>query len=599
MESDKPPGESRPRQPKQQVWREIGRFLYPFRRQLAGLAILTAGISLIAMTPPLMTRAIIDRVITRGEHNLLWGLGILMITVPVVHAMSAFLQVQGLAIVGQRLILSIRTRLYEHLLSLSMRFFSKHSVGKLINRLLTDSSTVQQVATAQAVQVLSDLVCATFALSITFTINRSMSWLLLGVVALFVLNYRLNYRRLRVTTRQHRRAEDRLAGALQNQLAANLTVKTYGAEDREHIAFRQLSDTNLNLIRNTEFASIEFNMNTVLIRDIGRAVIYFAGCWLVLNDKASYGDVIALTSYAIQLLDPAVRFSLLAQQLQDAGVSMGRILGLFHEQPEIPRQRSARRIPARLRGNVEFDHVRFGYHPDRIILHDFCLAVPAGNTVALVGPTGCGKTTLVSLLLRFYDVLDGAIRIDGTDIREMDPHTLRRQFGLVLQEPLLFDIPIADNIRYSRPTASRDEIEAAARVAEIHDEIMALPRGFDTPCGGRHGIHLSVGQKQRVSIARAVLADPAMIIMDEATSSLDSDSEQAIQVAMARFLQGRTSFVVAHRLSTIRNANPIVLLRQGRILETGCHADLMARPHGEYRNLYLRHMGQGVLEVEP
>jgi len=575
----------------------LWRFLRPFRWQIAWLSALTAGLSVLAMLPPLFTRAIIDRVITRGEHHVLFGIGVMMMAVPVLHAFSAFIQVQGLAVVGQRLILNIRSGLYAHLLSLSMRFFGRNSVGKLINRIMGDSTTVQQVATAQAVQVLSDLVCATFAITATLAINPELAGLLVLVVASFVVNYRLNSRVMRVTTRKTRRAEDRLAGALQNQLAANLTVKTYGTEEREHIAFRQLSDTNLNLERDTQFAAIGFNMNTVLIRDIGRAIIYFSGCALVLFSRASYGDVIAFTSYAMQLLEPAVRFSTLAQQLQEAGISMDRILELFNERPEIPRRPDAIPVP-RLRGDVRFDHVSFGYLPGRPVLKDFTLDVHAGQTIALVGPTGCGKTTIVSLLLRFYDVLGGSVSLDGTDIREFDPRDLRRQFGLVLQEPLLFDISIADNIRYSRLSATRSEIEEAAHIAEIHDEIAALPRGYDTPCGGRHGIHLSVGQKQRVSIARAVLANPALLIMDEATSSLDSESEWAIQLAMGRFLKNRTSFVVAHRLSTIRNSNLIVLLRGGSIVESGSHDELMSMHDGQYRGLYLKHMGKEVMEVD-
>jgi subfamily B ATP-binding cassette protein MsbA len=221
--------------------------------------------------------------------------------------------------------------------------------------------------------------------------------------------------------------------------------------------------------------------------------------------------------------------------------------------------------------------------------------VPAGSVVALVGPTGCGKTTLLSLLLRFFDVKTGAIRIDGVDIRDMELGALRRQFGIVLQESLLFDVSIADNIRYSRPDATPDEVRQAARVAEVHDVIEALPQGYGSMLGSR-GVQLSIGQKQRINIARAVLADPAIIVMDEATSALDSESERAIQAAMQTFLEGRTSFIVAHRLSTIRNADRIVLLDRGRILESGNHEALMAIPRGRYRGLCLKHSGRDFIE---
>ena len=243
---------------------------------------------------------------------------------------------------------------------------------------------------------------------------------------------------------------------------------------------------------------------------------------------------------------------------------------------------------------MDFNNVFFEYETGRPVIRGLDLHVEAGQTIALIGPTGCGKSTVLALLLRFYDIRSGELLIDGVDIRRYDLHSFRRHFGIVLQEPLLFSTTIVENIRYGRPSATREEVEAAARVAEIHDFIVGLPKGYETFVGD-YGVELSVGQKQRINIARAVAANPAILIMDEATSSLDSDSERAIQKAMDRVLQGRTSFVVAHRLSTIRNADKIVLLDQGRIAEMGRHSELMAMPDGRYHDLYTKHMGAGVL----
>jgi ABC-type multidrug transport system fused ATPase/permease subunit len=387
-----------------------------------------------------------------------------------------------------------------------------------------------------------------------------------------------------------------VASGVQNRLVANLTVKTYGTEEREGGEFQQQSALSLDLAREGQVASSTFWINTWLLRDVGYVVIFFLGCAMVLNGTANYGDVTAFLSYAMLLLWPAVRFSVLAQQLQNVKISAERLFEILDEQPAITNRPGAR-VVKKIRGQVTLDHVSFEYVPGKPVLNDISLEVEPGESVALVGPTGCGKSTVLSLLMRFYDVTGGAIRIDGIDIRDFDLASLRRHFGIVLQDSLLFTVSIADNIRYARPSASRRQVEFAARIAEIHEEILELPKGYDSVVGDRD-VQLSVGQKQRLAIARAILADPAILIMDEATSSLDTNSEQAIQVAMNRFLLRRTSIIVAHRLSTIRNASKIVLLDKGRIVECGSHDTLMELPGGRYRKLYETHAGAGIIKDE-
>jgi ABC-type multidrug transport system fused ATPase/permease subunit len=305
--------------------------------------------------------------------------------------------------------------------------------------------------------------------------------------------------------------------------------------------------------------------------------------------------VVAYTSYAMQLLGPALRLATLARQVQDANVAAERLCEVFDEQPEIRNAAGAVAV-TRLRGQVDFDRVSFHYEPGQPVIRDFDLHVRPGQTVAIIGPTGCGKTTILSLLLRFFDATGGRLRLDGADIRTLDLVSLRRQFGIVLQEPLLFTASITDNIRYARTNATPAEIEHAARVAEIHDFIVTLPKGYETVVGVE-GVQLSVGQKQRISIARAVAAEPAILIMDEATSSLDSESERAIQTAMNRVLRNCTAFIVAHRLSTIRNADIIVLMQAGQIIERGRHEELL-RAGQVYAALYRKHMGKRTLAEE-
>jgi subfamily B ATP-binding cassette protein MsbA len=574
----------------------LGRFLRPHMATMAIVVAVTVVLSVLAMLPPLLIRAVIDRVVGDGRTDIFPLLAIAMLAVPVLASFGQYLQTLGVAYLGQRLVFDIRVTLYRHLLGMSLRFFGKHSAGKLVNRLMGDSGVVQRMLTAQSISIVSDLVCATFAISATFIINWRMAVLLLMVVAGFVVNYRLNARRIIKASRDYRSSMDRMSGGIHNRLLANVTVKVFGMESSEQAAFRSESGASMNLATEAMIASTRLSMNSQLLQQMGQVSLYFIGCAFVLGDKMSYGDVIAFTTYAVQLLWPAVRFSEIIRMLQEVRISVGRIHEIMREEPEIQSQPGAVKTK-RIHGDVAFEHVNFHYTPGAPVIRDFSLRVKAGQTVALIGPTGCGKSTILNLVMRFYDVCDGRLTIDGVDIRNLELNSLRHQFGIVLQEPLLFDVSIAENIRYGRPSASPADIEAAARAAEIHDYIVSLPEQYRTIVGSE-GVEMSLGQKQRLTIARAIAADPAILIMDEATSSLDSESEAAIQRAMGRILRGRTCFVVAHRLSTIRNADIIVLLKDGVVAELGDHQRLMAIPGGHYRALYEQFMGRNTIDPD-
>lgn len=572
--------------------------LSPYKRQLWMMLGMTTLLSLLAMMPPLVMRAMVDRVITPGDKSPLFLLGLAMIALPLLTAGCSYLQTLGITYVGQKFVFDMRQKLYQHLLRLSMRFFGKTGVGMLVNRLMGDTGAVQNLLTAQTITIVSDLICSAFAITATFLLNWRLALLILVLMLAFVLNVRYNISFLRQSNRNYQRSMDRLSAGLQDRLMTTLVVKSYGAEAREQHRFRAQSNSSLQQVRTLQVANNTFSTNTQLLAEAGRATIYFTGCAMVLMELMTYGDVLAFTTYSMQLLWPAVRFSLLAKQIQDVGVASDRLTELFLEPPEIRDAPDARALP-RLTGQVDFDSVSFHYQPDKPVIRDFSLHVEPGQTVALIGPTGCGKSTLLSLLLRFYDVTGGSLRLDGHDVRSVQLKQLRRQFGIVLQEPQLFTASIADNIRYARPGATQAEIVTAARVAEIHDFIMTLPDGYSTLIGVE-GTQLSTGQKQRITIARAVAANPAILIMDEATSALDSESEQAIQLAMERLLKNRTAFIVAHRLSTIRTADLIVLMSKGRILEQGRHDDLMKIPGGHYAAIYAKFMGRGSLdETQP
>ena len=569
-------------------------FMRPYYLRLYSLLGLTILLSVLAMIPPIVTMQLVDKVFTQGDTSLFLPLGILMVALPIVSATCGFFQTMSIAFLGQKFVFDIRCALYNHFLNLSLRFFSKYSVGKLVYRLMGDSSTVQNMLTGQSVGIISDLVCSTFAIVATIAINWRLSIVLFLLVVVFVLNYKFTIQPIIQASRNTRRAYDRLSGGVQNRLVANMAVKTFGAEGRENNVFKEQSDTTMAFEKEQGIAGNTFGMNVNLIHNLGRSIIFFLGCGMIITGDLTYGEVTAFTAYAMQLLGPAVRFSNLISQLQQVAIATDRLFEIFDERPEVVNDPNPIPIP-RMRGEVDFKNVEFHYEEGKSVLKDISIHCKPGDTTALIGPTGCGKSTILNLILRFYDITGGELLIDGHDIKKLDLHQFRRQFGIVLQESLLFSTSIKENIRYGKPLASDEEIINAAKAAEIHEFIMTLPDGYDTLVGD-FGVELSVGQKQRITIARAICADPAILIMDEATSSLDSDSEQAIQRAMDKILEGRTSFVVAHRLSTIKNADQIILLDKGYIQERGTHEELMAIPNGRYRELYTKHMGKGVIE---
>jgi subfamily B ATP-binding cassette protein MsbA len=321
-----------------------------------------------------------------------------------------------------------------------------------------------------------------------------------------------------------------------------------------------------------------------MLQGLKNTFLFALGCYLVVKREITYGDVTAFMSYSFRVFQPAVNFTEIANQLERTMVSASRIFEVMDQAPEVQDRPGAVPLPP-IVGHVRFEDVCFEYLPGKPVLRGINLEAPPGATVALVGHTGCGKTTLTSLLLRFYDVKSGRITVDGHDVRDVKVRSLRKQIGQVLQDSVVFNTTLRDNIRFGKPDATDAEIIEAAKIAEIHDFIVRTPEGYDTVLGER-GVKLSVGEKQRLAIARAVITDPGILVLDEATASLDSNSEALIQKALQRVLQNRTSFVIAHRLSTIVNADLIVVMDAGEVLETGRHFELLSRPGSFYKHLY-------------
>jgi subfamily B ATP-binding cassette protein MsbA len=484
---------------------------------------------------------------------------------------------------GQRIVFDLRFESYRHLNRLSLAYYDTRQTGKIMARLTSDIDTIQYMISGGFVTFLADLFSVLALLMVLFYNQWKLALVAMAIVPLYVLNYKLFIRHIRPISVELRERWDAMLGVLQEKLAGINVVKAFVREDYETQRFMETVRDNFTLGMKQMKMNRSLGAVAQIIRAIGTGAVLFVGGNLILKRQMHIGELLAFSGWVAFLYDPAVRLVDFNVTLQWAGAALDRIFETLDTRPEISDKPDA--IPLRqLAGAVNLEHVTFGYDPKNPVLHDINLVVSPGEVVAIVGPSGAGKTTLVSLIARFYDVNEGRILIDGIDLRNVKLESLRRQVGIVSQESLLFSVTLKENIKYGRHDATSLDIFQAAKNADLHDFILNLPQGYDTKIG-EDGIKLSVGQKQRMSIARATLTDPRILILDDATSALDSKTEANVQAALERLMKGRTCFVIAHRLSTIMSADRIVVMEAGCIVDVGTHAELVARP-GVYQNLY-------------
>ncbi|MFA5865805.1 MAG: ABC transporter ATP-binding protein [Phycisphaerae bacterium] len=559
-------------------------FIRPYKRWFYKAIALTMLCTATSLVPPFLLGMIVDKVIGSRRDDLFFIVMLLFILTPLMGNAIAFFNNYLITLIGHKLVLDTRRRLYQHLLNLPMRFYDKSSTGAIMERLMGDVAQVQQMVTGQTITLASDIVACMVALGFMLCLNWRMALLLTVFIPMYVFNYRFFITRIHKWGEKLREKMETLSAGMQERLSGAMAVKAFGQERSEDRRFTTGAFDAKNSAVKSHYYSIGFGTTANLIYWMGQTGIYLMGCYLVVKNEMTLGSVIAFSSYCVYLLGPAVRFSQMTDQLERAMISVNRIGELLAENPEPPDPQDVVHIE-KFKGHVKLQNLCFEYEPGNPVLKNINLDVPAGKTVALVGQTGCGKTTIISLLLRFYRATSGHLVIDDADINQYSHTCLRNNIAMVPQEPVLFEGTVRDNIAYGCPDAPIDRIINAAKVAEIHKTIMGLSQGYDTFLG-EEGMKLSVGQKQRLIIARAVLADPAILILDEATSSLDTESEKLLQKALARIMVNRTCFVVAHRLSTIVGADMIVVLSQGNILEVGSHTELLARKDGHYRQLY-------------
>jgi ATP-binding cassette, subfamily B, bacterial MsbA len=563
--------------------RRLAGYLAPYRLLIALSIAASIGLSLLTLLPAMLTRQIIDTVIPSNDAAQALAVGLLLALVYAVRAVMIVVNQYIITWVGQQLVYNLSKELFGHVQRLPMRFHESMETGQIMSRVTNDVGSLQQALLGGAVNAAVSVLNLAVYLVVLMALNWQMTLLILTTVPATVATSILVSGALRPRYRDVQAKIGAVTASLQENVAGIRVSKAFARELRSIAQFAERTQDNYDASTRTARIQAGYGPTTQLIGGVSTCLILWYGGAQIMGQNLSLGELVAFMSYVTLFYQPITQLTSVNNTLQQALASADRVFQFLDETPE-DLDPSDAAVLKRATGRVDFQHVWFGYDPAQPVLKDIDLHVRPGEIIALVGTTGAGKTSLVNLIPRFYLVTDGRVAIDGHDVRQVRLDALRSQIAVVLQETYLFAASVRQNIAFSRPEAGLDEVMAAARAANAHDFIMAMPDGYESDVG-QGGAKLSRGERQRLAIARAILADRPILILDEATSDVDRETEALIQHALERVMRGRTTFVIAHRLATIRKADRVLVMEHGRIIEQGSHDELL-RLGGAYARLH-------------
>ncbi|MEN9593085.1 MAG: hypothetical protein RJA21_1559 [Gemmatimonadota bacterium] len=580
-----PPPKGKPKYDTKRAWAEARALIWEHRTSVTVGLVLMIFSRAAGFVLPYSTKYVLDDVLPNRDIRMLGYIALAGLAATIVQSITGYALSQVVSVAAQQAIARLREEVQGHLIRLPVKFFDSTKSGVLVSRVMSDPEGIRNLIGTGLIQLTGGIVSAIAALGVLFYLNWRLTAATIVFLAMFGVVMSIAFKRLRPIFRERSVITAEVTGRLTETLGGIRLIKVYTAEEREKAVFGQgVQKLFQNIAKTITGTSLTGTLGLAVVGVIGLIAMYVGGRD-VINGDMTVGSLITFVFFIVMVTAPLIQIASIGTQITEAFAGLDRIRELRDMATEDQEDANKTSVPSVV-GRVEFDHVSFEYDAGNPVLRDVSFTAPAGTTTALVGSSGSGKSTMISLIMAFAQPQQGQIKVDGTPVSDLKLREFRRHLGVVMQDNFLFDGTVMENIAFTKPGATQEEVMAVAKIANAHDFIQGFPQQYDTIVGER-GVKLSGGQRQRVAIARAILADPRVLILDEATSSLDSESEHLIQEGLRRLRAGRTTFVIAHRLSTITSAEQILVLEHGQIVERGTHQELLA-VGGRYRDLYNR-----------